>query len=55
MDFCQLTCFLSLKTEYVGHLKILRCTGAGLDPLAITKGSPLTNVIGAYPNHPYMD
>ena len=38
--------FFSLKTEYVAHLKALGSTGAGLDPVTITKGSSIANVIG---------
>ena len=44
---CQLTSS-SLKCEYVAHLKVLRNTGAGLDPCMITKGSPIANIIGTY-------
>ena len=44
---CQLTSS-SLKCEYVAHLKVLRNTGAGLDPCMITKGSPIANIIGMY-------
>jgi hypothetical protein len=36
----------SLKSEYVGHLKSLGSTGAGLDPRMIAKGSPIANIIG---------
>jgi len=49
--FCQLTCSLSLKSEYVVHLKALGSTGAGLDPCAITKGSTIANIIGMYQFH----
>lgn len=54
--FCKLTrSSSSLKTEYVAHLKMLGSTGVGLDPLTITKGSSIANVIGAYQLHCYVD
>jgi hypothetical protein len=45
---CQLMYSSSLKSEYVAHLKVLGGTGAGLDPLTILKGSPITNIMGAH-------
>ena len=45
---CQLTCSSSLKSKYVTYLKVLRSTGAGLDPHTITKGSSIANIISNY-------
>ena len=46
MYILQLTLSSSLKSEYVAHLKVLGSTGAGLDPHAVTKGTPIANLIG---------
>jgi len=45
---CHLTSSSSLKSEYVGHLKTLGNTGAGLDPSTITRGSAIANIIGTF-------
>jgi hypothetical protein len=38
----------SLKVEYTVYLKEIGSTSTGLNPLAITKGSPLANIIGLF-------
>ena len=46
MYISQLTFSSSLKSEYVAHLKVLGSTGVGLDPHAVTRGTPIANLIG---------